>query len=149
MPTLIHERVRAANAKNNPAVVCRMPSGWVMMGDRQYLRGYCLLLPDPVVPNLNALTGSDRARFLADMATIGDALLEVTGAVRCNYEILGNLEPALHAHIFPRFANEPPAYRTKPPMQYPDDLRDVPFDPESDRDFMARIATAIAARGLV
>ena len=41
------------------------------------------------------------------MATIGDALLEVTGAFRINYEILGNLEPALHAHIIPRYLNEP------------------------------------------
>jgi hypothetical protein len=25
------------------------------MGDPQVLRGYCLLLPDPVVPHLNAM----------------------------------------------------------------------------------------------
>lgn len=114
------------------------------MGDSQLLRGYCLLLPDPVVPDLNALTGAERTRFLADMATIGDALLEVTGAVRCNYEILGNQDPALHAHVFPRFDAEPDAYRTLPPMFYPVEQRSaVPFDPERDREMMTRIAAAI------
>jgi len=38
----------------------------------------------------------------------------VTGAVRINYEILGNLEPALRAHVVPRFTDEAEELRTKP-----------------------------------
>ena len=48
------------------------------------------------------------------MARLGDAVLEETAAERINYEILGNVEPALHAHIIPRHASEDPALRTKP-----------------------------------
>ena len=33
--------------------VARLPGGWAVMGDPQVLAGYCLLLPDPVVPTLN------------------------------------------------------------------------------------------------
>jgi hypothetical protein len=40
------------------------------------------------------------------MTILGDALLEVTGAYRFNYEILGNLEPAMHAHA-DRFGASP------------------------------------------
>jgi diadenosine tetraphosphate (Ap4A) HIT family hydrolase len=40
-----------------------------------------------------------------------------------NYEILGNTVPALHAHIFPRYAWEPPAYRRGPVWSYPDSER--------------------------
>ena len=40
------------------------------------------------------------------MAGLGDAVLLVTGAERINYEILGNVEPALHAHVIPRHTNE-------------------------------------------
>jgi hypothetical protein len=36
-------------------MVVKMSSGWVVMGERQVFAGYCLLLPDPVVPHLNAL----------------------------------------------------------------------------------------------
>ena len=85
------------------------------MGERQVLSGYCLLLPDPVVPHLNALQGDARSQFLADMSEIGDVLLTVTGAVRVNYAIFGNVEPALHAHMFPRHADEPEAIRTAQP----------------------------------
>ena len=107
MPTLIHRRVEAARCGKHPSLVARLPSGWAVLGDKQVLKGYCLLLPDPVVPHLNALTGADRLQFLGDMAKLGDAILHVTGAVRINYEMLGNLEPALHAHVVPRHFNEP------------------------------------------
>ena len=147
MPTAIHARVRAARAGESPSLICRVPSGFVVMGDSQLLRGYCLLLPDPVVADLNALKDGDRARFLHDMALIGDALLEVTGAVRCNYEILGNLDPALHAHIFPRFTTEPDAHKTLPPMTIPAaDRAAVPFDPVVNRTLMTRIADAVLRR---
>jgi len=35
--------------------------------------------------------------------------------VRINYALFGNLEPALHAHVFPRRADEPAATRTAQP----------------------------------
>ncbi len=90
-----------------PSCIGKMSSGWAVMGERQVLPGYCLLLPDPVVPHLNALAPALRGQFLADMALVGDALLELTGGLRINYAIFGNLEPALHAHIFPRNARGP------------------------------------------
>jgi len=84
-----------------------------------------LLLPDPVVPHLNALTGEQRTQFLTDMARLGDAVLAATGAIRINYAMFGNLEPALHAHVFPRYANEPEEFRTGSPWAY--DWNKVPF----------------------
>ncbi|MCA0360844.1 MAG: hypothetical protein LCH41_07295 [Armatimonadetes bacterium] len=114
MSTAIHRFVEACRAGELPRVLGRMPSGWAVMGDPQVLPGYCLLYPDPVVPHLNALTGEARAQFLHDMTRLGDAVLQVTGAVRINYEILGNLEPALHAHVVPRFSDEAEELRTKP-----------------------------------
>jgi hypothetical protein len=58
MPNLIEERVAEARAGQNPTVLCQMPSGWAVIGDRQFIQGYCLLLAGPVVSNLNALTGA-------------------------------------------------------------------------------------------
>ena len=114
-PTVIHTMVDRCRAANYPAAVARLRSGWVVMGERQVLTGYCLLLPDPVVPHLNALPSELRAQFLSDMAMVGDALLAVTAALRINYAIYGNVDPALHAHIFPRHATEPEATRTAQP----------------------------------
>ena len=115
-PTAIHALVDRCRAGDYPAAVLRLRSGWVIMGERQVLSGYCLLLPDPVMPHLNALPADLRGQFLSDMALVGDALMEVTVATRINYAMFGNVEPALHAHIFPRHATEPEATRAAQPF---------------------------------
>lgn len=114
-PTVIHAMVDRCRAANYPARVIQLRSGWVVMGERQVLTGYCLLVPDPVVPHLNALPSELRGQFLSDMAMVGDALLATTQALRVNYAIYGNVDPALHAHIFPRHTTEPEATRTAQP----------------------------------
>ena len=53
MSTAIHRQVASAAAGTLPRVIARMPSGWAVLGDPQILPGYCLLLPDPVVGDLN------------------------------------------------------------------------------------------------
>ncbi len=116
--TAIHRRVAACRAGTDPTLICRMPTGWAVMGDPQVLRGYCLLLPDPVVPHLNALSPQGQAAFLADLARLGQAAFEATGALRINYALFGNVEPALHAHVFPRYVDEPEALRTANPWGY-------------------------------
>jgi diadenosine tetraphosphate (Ap4A) HIT family hydrolase len=111
----IHTLVDRCRAGQLPAAIAKLPSGWVVMGERQVLPGYCLLLPDPVAPHLNALDTDARAQFLFDMALIGDVLLAITAAARINYAIYGNVDPALHAHIFPRDSAEPESTRTAQP----------------------------------
>src|SRR5690349_18174687 len=118
MNTIIHERVSAAAAGTNRTVIRRMPSGWLVLGDVQTLRGYCLLLADPVVQDINSLSAEARATFLRDMVLVGDALLEVTGARLINYQLLGNTDRALHAHIHPRYADEPDDKRQFPVWEY-------------------------------
>jgi diadenosine tetraphosphate (Ap4A) HIT family hydrolase len=113
--TSIHVMVDRCRAQDYPAAVARLRSGWVVMGERQVLTGYCLLLPDPVVPHLNALPPALRGEFLSDMALLGDSLLAVTAGLRVNYAIFGNVDPALHAHVFPRRATEPEATRSAQP----------------------------------
>ena len=147
MKTLIDERVELARAGTNPTVLCRMPSGWAVLGDAQFIRGYCLLLPDPVVPDLNALDADARRQYLYDMTLIGDALLEETDAYRINYEILGNTDPALHTHIFPRYRAEPSAYIGGPVFSYPREQRaSRPFNAERDSELMLHLAEAIRSR---
>ncbi len=150
MKTLIYERVEAARRGSNPAVIGRMTSGWLVLGDTQFLRGYCLLLPDPVVPSINDLDITDRTRFLVDMVTIGDALLGVTDTYWINYEILGNSDPALHAHIFPRYRSEAPELVTGPVWQYTPAARNAsPFDPQLHRDLMGQLYKVLARGGAI
>lgn len=138
----LHERVEQTRKAENPTVICRMPSGWAVLGDTQFLRGYSLLLPDPVVPDLNALNIPRRTRFLLDMTLIGDALLEVTDAARINYSVFGNFDAALHARITPRYASEPETLRRGPPSFY--DRENAPqFDAERDAVLLEQLKEAI------
>jgi diadenosine tetraphosphate (Ap4A) HIT family hydrolase len=116
MSTIIHDKVERCRRGALPELVTRLASGWVVLGEPQVLPGYCLLLPDPVVADLNALETRERERFLADMARIGDAQLRALRAQRINYAIFGNIEPALHAHVFPRSAEEPEVTRKLQPF---------------------------------
>jgi diadenosine tetraphosphate (Ap4A) HIT family hydrolase len=136
--TAIHRQVELCRAGKDPAAIARMPSGWAVMGRRQVLRGYCLLLPDPVVPHLNALEAAARDRFMADLGRLGDATLAVTGALRINYAIFGNLEPALHGHVLPRYADEPAEMRTANPWAY-----DWSLAPEFDEQAYGSLRDAI------
>jgi diadenosine tetraphosphate (Ap4A) HIT family hydrolase len=141
--TAIHRMVARCRADDYPARVARLPSGWVVMGERQVFAGYCLLLPDPVVAHLNILEELERAQFLADMARVGDAVLAATGAVRINYALFGNAEPALHAHVFPRRADEAPGIRTAQPWAL--DWQAAPqFSPALHGELHGRIAGYLA-----
>jgi diadenosine tetraphosphate (Ap4A) HIT family hydrolase len=95
-----------------------------------------------VVPDLTALAGDMRRQFLEDMARVGDAVLAETGAERLNYEMLGNVEPALHAHIIPRYAWEPPERRRQPVWLH-DWSQARGFDVAIDGDLLARLAARL------
>ena len=136
----IQAQVLAAREGRNPRVITRLYCGWAVFGERQFLRGYALLLPDPVVPSLNAYGAQERTAFLLDMTRLGDALLKVTGAARINYAIYGNQDPALHAHVIPRYSDEPEALRSQQPWAY-----DWNAAPLFERDTYQELARLCAA----
>lgn len=146
MSTAIHRRVAACRAGTDPTMIARLPSGWAVMGDPQVLPGYCLLLPDPVVPHLNAMPADGQVAFLADLARLGQAVHEATGAVRVNYAMFGNLEPALHAHVHPRYADEPAALRAAHPWAY-DWSAARRFDPAHDGALLAALRARLVVAG--
>lgn len=101
-------------------------------------------MADPVVESINVLDLQTRARFMTDMSIVGDALLQVTDAFRINYGMLSNSDPYLHAHIIPRYKDEPEANRLHLPWSYSKEhMASVPFDLERDRDLMTRLMYAI------
>ena len=148
MTTLIHQYVEACRAGTCARMVCRVKSGWVVMGESQFLNGYALIYPDPVVPDLNTLSADERKTLMYEASIVGDALLEITGALRINYEILGNLAPALHVHIFPRFSDEVPELKTQPVWFY--DWENAPqFDAHQHAPLMQQIKAYLDSTGIV
>ena len=146
--TAIHRRVADARAGRDSTVLGRCASGWAVFGHQQFVTGYLLLLPDPVVPDLNALSPERRAQFLLDMSRLGDALMRTTSPVRINYAIFGNLEPALHAHVIPRYRNEPEAVRTQHPWTY-DWSRAPAFDAVAAAPLMRALRAELGQLGVL
>lgn len=137
-------RIETARSGTNPSIICRLPSGWVALADMQYLRGYCILLADPVVESINELDQQARTRFMLDMSIVGDALLQVTDSFRINYGMMSNADPYLHAHIVPRYLHEPEAIRRHLPWSYSKEHMDsTPIDLDRDRGLMAALKQAI------
>ena len=116
------DRVGSAEAGANPMVIAQMESGYAVMGDTQFLPGYCVLLAAPRVGQLSDLALPRRVIFLRDMALLGEAIERACadqGLRRVNYEILGNTDAFLHAHLFPRYAWEPADRIGMPVFLYP------------------------------
>jgi diadenosine tetraphosphate (Ap4A) HIT family hydrolase len=144
LTNLIAERVELARRGENQFVICRMRSGWLVIGDVQPLPGYCVLLADPVVESINALDLAQRAQYSLDVIRAGDALLAVIDAYRINYETLGNSEPALHTHIIPRYRAEPDEKRGRVAWIVYDWATARRFDPAQDGTLVERMRTRLS-----
>ncbi|MFG3009543.1 HIT family protein [Streptomyces cinerochromogenes] len=119
------DRIGAALRGENPTVLRRLESGFAVIGDVQFLPGYSVLLVDELnVQRLSDLSRAKRLSFLSDMDRLGEAVERACQHMdpdfrRVNLEILGNTDPFLHAHIWPRFEWEPAELIGKPVWLYP------------------------------
>lgn len=100
MTTWQQNRIGTALNGIDPMVMAEMPGSFAVFVDTQFLPGYSVLLPKRVVGSLNDLLVPEQVRFLKDMRILGDAVLQATGVFRVNYDILGNRDQFLHAHMF-------------------------------------------------
>ena len=125
-----------------------MKSGNVCLGNTQFLRGYCILFSDPPVAQLNDLDNQSRQDFMMDMSLIGDAIMKVCNPVRLNYGMLGNSYPHLHAHIFPRYLDEPKDLQKRNVWTYPESYwidQSYKYDEEKHNDLKNNLVEAIKA----
>lgn len=137
------DRIGAAQRGENPLILAHMRSGYAVIGDSQFLPGYCVLLALPQVESLNDLTLEQRRDFLLDMSLLGDAITAICQPRRINYSILGNTDHYLHAHVHPRYDWEPEEYRGRPPFSYPRDQRTAPqyrYSEERHGELRARLS---------
>ncbi|WP_245920929.1 HIT family protein [Melghirimyces profundicolus] len=122
---------------------------FAVIGDTQFLPGYCVLLAAPRAAALNQLSYKERQDFLMDMSLIGEAIEKVCHPRRVNYSILGNKDPFLHAHIFPRYEWEPEELKPYPVWRYPDEKwidKRVHYREEKHGDLRKKITEALVER---
>lgn len=129
------ERCRAANFAD---FVAELPHSFVILGDAQFYRGYCVVLAKRHVDEIH-LMPHDEARALFDeTVAVGRAIALATWPLKLNYECLGNLEPHVHWHVFPRF--EADAMRAAPVWVRPEIERKVALEDSDRRALMQNLA---------
>ncbi|MER7861724.1 hypothetical protein ABTX61_21640 [Amycolatopsis japonica] len=132
------DRIGSALRGGNPTVLRRLDAGFAVIGDTQFLPGYCVLLTDsPGVGRLSDLPRPRRLKFLSDMEMLGEAVENVCarrdpGFRRVNLEILGNTDPFLHAHVWPRYDWEPADVVGRPVWLYPVENWAASLGPQHD-----------------
>ena len=87
-------------------VVHVFPHSVAFLGPWQFFPGYCVLVAKQHARELSGL-GIHRAAFLEEMATLAEAVEKCFQPHKLNYELLGNIVPHLHWHLFPRRADDP------------------------------------------
>lgn len=129
----ICERIRQIEAGTHPGFIAELPTGYAVLGDSQFFRGYTLFLCKTPAPDLEDLPREKRTQFLFEMSLVSEAVSKVVGPHKMNVESLGNMVPHLHFHLFPRQLSE--SEPTKPVwlvMPSGDEAENYRFDLERD-----------------
>ncbi len=114
------ERIRAGAF---PDFIAELPRSWMILGDAQFYRGYCVLFAKRHVTELHLMPRGETYELLDEMLATGRAISAITSPLKLNYECLGNQEPHVHWHIFPRYSDDP--MRLQPVWLRPESERKV------------------------
>ncbi len=87
--------------------VARIPSAHVGLYDDNRYPGRCLVVLPRHAEEFAELTKAEMFDFMFSVQRVAKAIKNAVGATRMNYAILGNAVPHIHAHIIPRFEDDP------------------------------------------
>ena len=99
---LICDRIKMIKNGTNPYFVKELETGYVVIGDHQYFKGYTLFLYKDHKTELFHLEPTQKMKFLEEMSIVAEAVSKAFNAEKMNYELLGNGDTHLHWHLFPR-----------------------------------------------
>ena len=121
------DRIKANSFRD---FVAELKSCYVILGDQQFYRGYCVLLAKLHATELYLMPAEAASLLSAEMRLVAEAIATVVKPWKMNYECLGNSEPHVHWHLLPRYEND--ELRRGPIWLRPESERKVPLD-ENDR----------------
>ena len=107
---LICERIELIKQGKNPHFVKELETGYVVIGDGQYFKGYTLFLAKEHVTELHQMEYETKIKFLEEMSIVQEAVAKAFQAEKMNIELLGNGDAHVHWHLFPRKAGDMKGY---------------------------------------
>jgi len=137
------DRIKAGTFRD---FIAELESCYVILGDRQFYRGYCVLFAKLHATELY-LMSADTARLLFDeMRLVAESIAAVVKPWKMNYECLGNSEPHVHWHLLPRQETETDEMRRGPIWRRPESEQKVPLEENDRRALVASIRSQLAIR---
>lgn len=109
---LICNKIAEIQQNKNPYFVMELNTGYVVIGDSQFFKGYTLFLCKEHKQELHELKPAFRKEYLWEMSLVAQAVFDAFQPQKINYELLGNTDHHMHWHIFPRHHNDPLPNRT-------------------------------------
>ena len=107
---LICDRIELIKQGKNPHFVKELETGYVVIGDGQYFKGYTLFLAKEHVTELHQMGYETKIKFLEEMSIVQEAVAKAFQAEKMNIELLGNGDAHVHWHLFPRKAGDMKGY---------------------------------------
>ncbi|QAA32329.1 HIT family protein [Clostridium manihotivorum] len=102
----ICDRISMIKEGTNKYFVKELETGYVVIGDNQFFKGYTLFLCKVHKTELSMLSNEFKLKFLEEMSIVAEAVQKATGCEKMNYEMLGNGDSHMHWHLFPRRQND-------------------------------------------
>ncbi|MGH7779898.1 MAG: HIT family protein [Candidatus Binataceae bacterium] len=124
--------------------VAELANCYVILGDAQFYRGYCVMLAKTHASEIFLMPPDEARMLFEELRLVAEAIASVTKPWKLNYECLGNAEPHVHWHIFPRYESD--ELRRSPVWVRPEAERKATL-PQADRtSLIESLREQIAAR---
>jgi diadenosine tetraphosphate (Ap4A) HIT family hydrolase len=120
-------------------LVAELPRSWLILGDAQFYRGYCVLFAKRHITEMHLMPRGEAHELLDELIAVGKTLERVVKPLKLNYECLGNQEPHVHWHVFPRYIGDP--QRLAPVWIRPEHERKVALEDEDRRGLIRALRT--------
>ncbi len=137
------DRIKAGSFRD---FVAELESCYVILGDQQFYRGYCVLFAKLHATELYLMPAEAASLLSAEMRLVAEAIATVVKPWKMNYECLGNSEPHVHWHLLPRQANEADEMRRGPIWLRRESERKVTLEENDRRALIASIRSQLAVR---
>lgn len=125
-------------------LVAELPSSYLILGDSQFYRGYCVMLAKRHATELFLMPTEEARSLMDDMRLAAEAIASATRPWKMNYECLGNQEPHVHWHLLPRYETDD--LRNGPIWMRPEAQRKAALTPEDRATLLAQLREQIGAR---
>jgi diadenosine tetraphosphate (Ap4A) HIT family hydrolase len=98
---------RLASASADPALVHEFANSYLLLGNHQYYKGYCLLLFKEHVRELHELDEATQISLHMELMQATRAIAQAFKPWKINHACLGNQDEHIHWHIIPRYLSDP------------------------------------------